>query len=104
MRSYPGFVLRTVRNGRVRFDHQWWKPDEPTNRLDGKRFAFGVYVEGAYSHPVRRLDILDLWGSEAAYKSVNDDELYQRLCEEDSKLLAPDGYFRQGWWRPMEKA
>ena len=102
MKKYPGFILRTVRNGRIKFDNQWWIPGEPTNRLNGKRFAFGIYVEGCHSHPVKRLDLLCLWGSEAAYKAScrGDDELYNAEYEKDKLLLAPDGCLCQYWWEP----
>ena len=102
MKSYSSFIFRTVRNGRIKFDKLLWEPSEPTNRLDGKRFAFGVYVEGNYSDPVRMLDILCLWGSVAAYEALNiSQEEYLKVDGEDSKLLAPDGYLRQYWWGPV---
>ena len=102
MKSYPHFILRTVRNGRIKFDNQWWLPQEPTDRLNGMRFAFGVYVEGCYSHPVKRLDTLCLWGSEEAYKASQseNEELYNAEYEKEKPLLAPDGYLRQYWWNP----
>lgn len=108
MKSYPHFVIRKVRNGCIKFDNQWWIPQEITNRLNGLRFAFGVYVEGCYAHPVKRLDILCLWGSEEAYKAAGevyngaDEESYNRVDEKDTKLLAPDGYLRQYWWHPIK--
>lgn len=101
MKGYPRFILRTVRNGRIKFDNAWWQPIESTVRLDGLRFAFGVYVEGKHSSPVRRLDTLCLWGTEKAYNAVNE-EAYEKACEEEALLLAPDGYLRQYWWSPIK--
>ena len=104
MKSYPRFVMRTVRNGRIRFDNQWWKPKEPTNRLNGYRFAFGVYVEGSYKKPTKRLDILNLWGTEEAYNSVDksDDEI-EKAWKRNDELLSTDGYLRQEWWEPVPR-
>ena len=109
VKSYRHFIIRTVRNGRIKFDHQWWIPEESTERLNGMRFAFGVYVEGYYSHPVKRLDMLGLWGSEECYNSMPYDtedspeyEAYSTLADKDTELLAPDGFFRQYWWHPIE--
>ena len=102
MKGYPGFIFRTVRNGRIKFDKQFWGPDEPTNRLNGRRFAFGVYVEGRHSSSPKRLDMLCLWGSVKAYKAIRiSDEAYSKAFEEDVKLLAPGGYFGQYWWHPL---
>ena len=64
------------------------------------RFAFGVYVNGAYTHPVKRLDLLCLWGSEEAYKA-SDRKAYNEACDREKPLLSPDGYLRQYWWHPM---
>jgi len=104
MKSYPGFIMRKVRDGRIKFDNQWWIPQELTDRLNGMRFAFGVYVEGSHTHPVKRPDILCLWGSEEAYRTSRrgDDEAYLAECEKEKPLLAPDGYLRQHWWHPMK--
>jgi len=108
-KGYPRFVIRKVHNGHIKFDHQLWIPDEPTDRLNGMRFAFGVYVEGSYSHPIKRLDMLGLWGSEKTYENCtyteygdDDYKLYSKLADQDDKLLAPDGYFRQYWWHPVD--
>ena len=99
MKSYPRFVIRTVRNGQIRFDHQLWIPQEATDRLNGMRFVFGVYVEGSYTNPVKRLDLLCLWGSEAAYKAIDMEE-YNREYDNEKQTLAPDGFLRQYWWHP----
>ena len=102
MKKYPRFILRTVRNGHIKFDNQRWIADEPASRLDGKRFAFSVYVEGYYSHPVKRLDLLYLWGSEASFKASQreDEDAFNAEYEKEKPLLAPDGFLRQSWWHP----
>jgi len=109
MKKYPHFIIRKITNGQIKFDHQVWEPKEKTNCLDGMKFAFGVYVEGVYSHPIKRLDMLGLWGSEKTYRNSDYTEygdanykIYSELSDQDTKLLAPDGYFRQYWWHPME--
>ena len=104
MKKYPSFVLRRVKSGRIKFDGILWEPQEPTNRLDGLRFAFGVYVEGRLSSPVRRLETLCLWGTERAYRASREsEEAFDRACAEESPLLSPDGYLRQYWWHPVGK-
>ncbi|KKN76937.1 hypothetical protein LCGC14_0365890 [marine sediment metagenome] len=105
MKRYPHFILRTVHNGRIRFDNEWWIPQEPTDRLNGIRLAFGIYVEGVHTHPVKRLDILCLWGSEEAYHACQREEDEKAFLDADNKskmLLAPEGFFRQYWWHPVE--
>jgi len=109
MKHYPHFVIRKVCDGRIKFDNQLWEPQEKTDRINGMKFAFGVYVEGVYSHPIKRLDILGLWGSEETYRNSDyaeygdeDYKIYSKLADEDDKLLAPDGFFRQYWWHPVE--
>ena len=103
-KSYPRFIFRTIHSGRIKFDKLLWEPDEPTSRLDGRRFAFGVYAEGPHSNPVRRLDMLCLWSSVEAYKAVNkSEEAYDEADAKDTELLAPDGYFRQYWWTPIRE-
>jgi len=101
MKSYPHCIIRKVRNGHIKFDNQLWEPREPTDRLDGMRLAFGVYVEGCYSHPMERLDILCLWGSEETYKTTSE-KAYLESYDRDKMLLAPDGYLRQYWWHPTK--
>lgn len=97
MKKYPHFFIRTVRNGKIRFDKRLWEPQEPTERLDGKRFAFGTYPS---ADGIK--DLLCLWGSEAAYREIgttcDNEELIDKHWENDYELLAPDGFFRQYWW------
>lgn len=102
IKAYPRFVIRQVRNGRIKFDNQYWVPDEPTDRLNEQRFAFGVYVEH-YSRSTKRLDMLSLWGSEETYTALTDEE-YNTARDKEKLILSPDGYLRQTWWRPVVEA
>jgi len=62
--------VRTVRQGRIRLDHKWWKPEEHhrqyDGRLDGQRFLFLRY-------PIPS-DLVALWGTEAAYQDIEADQ------------------------------
>ena len=65
------FVIRTIRNGKVRIFGHDFTPDAPhipyDGRLDGLRYAFGLYRLGdGYEHFVH------CWGTEAAYRSDSD--------------------------------
>ncbi len=100
VKQYPHFVIRKVHNGYIKFDNQLWEPREATDRLNGMRFAFGVYAEGVYTHPIRRLDLLCLWGSEESYKAL-DEKAYREARDREYPLLSPDGYLRQYWWHPI---
>jgi hypothetical protein len=57
------FVIRTVRNGRVKINGNIYRPDEThmkhDGRLNGKRFAFGLYAG--------KPDLISLWGTEEEY-------------------------------------
>jgi hypothetical protein len=60
------FVLRTVKGGQVTIDGRQFAPDEKymayDGRLEGLRFAFGVYHYDAR--------MVALWGSEDAYMAT----------------------------------
>lgn len=62
----PRFVLRTIVNGSVRIYGRDYRPDAHRTaydgRLDGQRFAFGLYHN--------RPDLICLWGTQAAYETV----------------------------------
>lgn len=63
------FVIRTIRNGSVKIFGKTFVPDEKWmkygGRLDGLRFAFGLYydVDG-------RKDLVNLWGTKAEYNGL----------------------------------
>ncbi|HUW15287.1 MAG TPA: hypothetical protein VM537_36575 [Anaerolineae bacterium] len=69
------FVIRTIRNGKVRIFGHDFTPDAPhipyDGRLDGLRYAFGLYEycgdrHSGYHH------FAHCWGTEAAYRSDSD--------------------------------
>lgn len=103
MKRYPSFVIRTVHHSCIKFDGILWKPKEapvPSDRLDGKRFLFGVYPK--YIARNERLDILFLWGTEKCSKALQkSEEAYKQACEDDIPILSPDGYLRQELWVPV---
>lgn len=81
------FVIRTIHNGCVCIFGRDYRPDEQhrryDGRLDGQRFAFGLY-DG-------RPDLISLWGTERAFRS--DDE--------NTDWPGPacvDGYFPWVFW------
>jgi len=49
MKRFVRFVIRTIRNGRVKINRKWFYPDEQwmkyDGRLDGMRFAFALYMK-----------------------------------------------------------
>lgn len=57
------WVVRTVRNGRVKIDGKWYAPDEHhvpyDGRLDGLRMNFGRYRRGDGYLPFVNLHSLD---------------------------------------------
>ena len=59
--------IRTVRHGRVKLGHKWWKPKEHhmvyDGRLDGQRFSFHKYPGE---------DLVNLWGTEASVEGLKE--------------------------------
>ncbi|MEW6016456.1 MAG: hypothetical protein AB1760_00115 [Pseudomonadota bacterium] len=66
-RSRPRFVIRTIRNGTVTIFGQQFQPDDGLlkydGRLDGLRYAFGLYWRGDFQLP-----LLNMWGTEDEYR------------------------------------
>jgi hypothetical protein len=73
--TWKRFAIRTVKDGRVTIKGRQYEPDanhmEYDGRLDGMRFAFGLY----HGRP----DLVSLWGTEAAYWAVDDDAKFEEL-------------------------
>ena len=89
----PRFALRTIRNGRVKLFGREYAPSERhmkyDGRLDGLRFAFGLYYVG-----MERELHASLWGTERAFKAA----------DEDTDWPGPhcvDGSFPWDWWYPV---
>ncbi len=36
--------IRTIRNGRIKWNHRWWKPRGDVSHIEGHRLAFGTYA------------------------------------------------------------
>ena len=73
------FVLRTIKDGQVKILGQIFKPTdkwlEYDGRLDGQRWAFGLYWNGD-----EQLPFVELWGTEEAYIAAYDDETWKEYC------------------------
>lgn len=90
------FVLRTIKNGRVKIDGEYFYPEkrwkEYDGRLDGMRYAFGLYWTG-----YQRQDYVTLWGSEKVFNSPDGgaslpDDMY---CGPE---VMEDGTIPWGFW------
>lgn len=70
------FVLRKIRNGRVKIGGDWFYPDSQfrqyDGRLDGMVYAFGLYPRHTNAL-VPNEKIVSLWGREEAYRASYDD-------------------------------
>ncbi len=102
------FVLRKIRNGRVKVNGKWFVPDDDVvwsdgrremkydGRLDGQRWAFAVYEKA--SPPM-----LALWGTEALFKaagrkdSEDEDSPYRRLSQQRQPNVE-DGIVHWAFW------
>ena len=74
------FVIRTIKNGQVKIYGRVFKPSEQwleyDGRLDGQRWAFGLYWNGD-----KMLDFVELWGTEEAYIAAYKDETWEAYCK-----------------------
>lgn len=95
------FVIRTIRNGRVRIAGREYAPSgkhEYDGRLDGMRYAFGVYPDD--------VPLIGLWGTEAAYLATRRNapreaqERYER-GELDGPEVADDGSLPWYFWQEV---
>ncbi len=83
----PRMVIRTISYGRVKIKHKWFYPSndhkEYDGRLDGRRYAFGLYYTGD------KIDNhISLWGSEEMYNDIK--------AGYGPELV--DGAFPWMWW------
>ena len=80
-------ILRTIRRGQVKFHGRWFAVDEQyqayDGRLDGMRYAFGVYPTRDGFEP-----LLSLWGTEAQYLNA----------EAPNGPEAIEGTLPWSWW------
>jgi hypothetical protein len=87
------FVIRTIRNGRVKVFNNWFAPrEEYHGELDGQRWAFGLYYTGN-----RMMDTLYLWGTEDLYWAINDDDKFSELYSWLPNV-SDDGVIHWVWW------
>ena len=85
------FVLRTIRKGSVRINGKTFHPDcsgyaAYDGRLDGMRYAFGLYDMDPY--------LVCLWGTEEASRSTTVEQL-----ESASRPEVVDGTLPWMFWR-----
>lgn len=90
------FVIRTIRDGQAKINGLVFRPSsqwlEYDGRLDGMRYAFGLYWTGdemqSYVH---------LWGTEEAYRA----EDWAQYCKEHPANERPecvDGWCNWDFW------
>jgi hypothetical protein len=95
LRELRRFVIRTVRDGRVRINDRLYAPDEEhtvyDGRLEGLTLAFGLYRG--------RPDMVCLWGTEEKYQAVNNDEAYAAACESEPERV--DGAYPWMFWHEV---
>ena len=94
------FVLRTIVDGKVQIDGKVFVPSsrfmEYDGRLNGMRYAFGLYWCSDELEPY-----VSLWGTEEAYRAVGAPEY------DDMEWPGPDavdGYFPWAWWYVEERS
>jgi hypothetical protein len=94
------FVIRTIRNGSVRIFGLTFRPKgqhrKYDGRLDGLRFAFGLYHEPTADGWRWKREYVECWGTEEAYR-CHDEAESKRLWETRPDCV--DGYFSwMGWY------
>jgi len=103
--SLPRFVIRTIRDGTVLINGKVFRPDPRwlpyDGRLDGTRWAFGLYWHGS-----EMLPFVELWGTEEDYKMCrkHTEAEVEAWCKEH--YPGPDcidGYFPWGSWSTGEE-
>jgi len=88
------FVIRTIRDGKVKVFGHWFKPkEEYSGELDGQRWAFGIYYTGDIM-----MDTLYLWGTEDLHRALNDNkDEFSRLYNLQPNVTS-DGIIHWTWW------
>lgn len=93
-------VLRTIKDGRVTIYGRQYVPSVREDsfaydgRLDGQRWAFGLYPDPSY---------VSLWGSEAAYRDPGmPDGDWPADPDNWPGEACIDGVFVWEWWRLVE--
>ncbi len=93
------FVIRKIKDGRVKIFGKYFYPDDRfmkyDGRLDGMRYAFGLYWTRTKSGWI--IDGINLWGTEEVYKAAP----YKQNYEELTAIPGPecvDGKYNWAFW------
>lgn len=113
------FVIRTIKDGQVKIYGKMFKPTdkwlEYDGRLDGQRWAFGLYWTREYLDvpgvPANwtQLPFVELWGTEKAYFAAYKDETWEAYREAwpimPGCIQGDDGAWYYPWatWRSGEE-
>lgn len=91
------WVMRTVRNGKVKVGGKFYEPRDPhvpyNGELEGLRFMFGRYFVGNKVEP-----FISLWGTEAL-AILDDPETVEWDNEMAKQPNIIDGIIHWQWWR-----
>jgi hypothetical protein len=81
------FVLRKIRNGRVKVGGLWYRPDEIHQKYDGRCDGM-VYLFGRYEYHEGQLGshILAMWGTEKAARHEDETHPYGPELMEDGSI------------------
>lgn len=94
MKRYPRFVIRKIRNGRVKIFGRWYYASDQyekyDGRLDGLRYAFGLYERDGVLQ-----DFVYLWGGERQFHTIED-------LKEPVPEMLEDGGLPWCWWNVRE--
>jgi hypothetical protein len=107
------FVLRKIRNGRVKVDGKWFAPDPEygsldkenkvipyDGRLDGQVWLFGTY-------PNTEPALLALWGTKEVYEASKDydendpNNSYYRLADKEPNII--NGVVQWYFWKEVDR-
>ena len=115
----PSFVFRTIKNGRIKWDHRYWKTRGDTSHIEGRKLVFGTYAP--------EYKLLCLLGTPELYhypdiEDCKGEELWEEVCEmmgvkTDDGINTQGGSFlmrqidedewvsyrsrRIDWWKPI---
>ena len=98
------FLLRKIRNGRVKLLGKWWRPDPRhiiyDGRCDGKVYAFGLYrnFEPNKYGSAKWAPYICLWGSEKAYRFRGDPDNDPNNEQDYPGDFAVDNSLPWEWW------
>jgi hypothetical protein len=80
------FAIRTVRNGMVKINGKYFKPERDCTPLEGQRFAFALYWTGKVQSP-----FVALWGTLEEYHTSDIEKDFQQP-------YCVDGVYVWMWW------